>query len=61
MNARTNIQVINGTDGKPASVVIPYKKYVQKHREEIGLIPHDVMSRTVDGAAPMRAWPEHLI
>ncbi|CAN7295833.1 helix-turn-helix transcriptional regulator [Caballeronia sp. dw_19] len=60
MNARTNIQVINGPDGKPAFVVIPYAEYVQKHREETGLIPHDVVSRTVDGASPVRAWREHL-
>ena len=25
-----------------------------------GLIPRDVVSRTVDGATPMRAWREHL-
>ncbi|PVX86462.1 transcriptional regulator [Paraburkholderia unamae] len=24
------------------------------------LIPHDVLSRTVDGATPARAWREHL-
>ena len=24
------------------------------------LIPHDVISRTVDGATPTRAWREHL-
>ncbi len=24
------------------------------------LIPHDVVSRTVDGATPLRAWREHL-
>jgi len=56
----SNFQFINGPDGKPAFVVIPYAEYVQKHREEIGLIPHDVISRTVDGASPVRAWREHL-
>ena len=25
-----------------------------------GLIPHNVISRTVDGATPARAWREHL-
>ncbi len=24
------------------------------------LIPHDVVSRTVDGATPLRAWREHM-
>lgn len=60
MNAPTNIQVINGPDGKPAFVVIPYAQYVQDYAIERDLIPHDVVSRTVDGATPVRAWREHL-
>lgn len=60
MNAPTNIQVINGPDGKPAFVVIPYAEYVASHVEERGLIPHAVIERTVDGATPARAWREHL-
>jgi DNA-binding XRE family transcriptional regulator len=60
MNAPTNIQVINGLDGKPAFVVIPYADYVAEHQAERGLIPHAVVSRTVDGATPVRAWREHL-
>jgi DNA-binding XRE family transcriptional regulator len=60
MNAPTNIQVINGPDGKPAFVVIPYADYVAEHFAERELIPHDVVSRTVDGATPVRAWREHL-
>jgi predicted transcriptional regulator len=60
MNAPTNIQVINGPDGKPAFVVIPYDDYVAEHTAERDLIPHDVVSRTVDGATPARAWREHL-
>ncbi|MCP2091347.1 helix-turn-helix transcriptional regulator [Paraburkholderia sediminicola] len=60
MNARTNIQVINGPDGKPAYVVIPYAEYVAEHSAERGLIPHEVVSLTVDGATPVRAWREHL-
>lgn len=58
MNAPTNIQIINGPDGKPAFVVIPYDEY-QKSRSE-GAIPHEVVSATVDGATPVRAWREHL-
>jgi len=30
MNARTNIQIINGPDGAPAFVVIPYAEYVKQ-------------------------------
>lgn len=60
MNARTNIQIINGPDGEPAFVVIPYTDYVNQHSEEQDLIPHDVVSRTVDGTTPLRAWREHL-
>jgi transcriptional regulator with XRE-family HTH domain len=31
----------------------------QRNHEE-GLIPHDVVRRTVDGATPLRAWREYL-
>lgn len=60
MNARTNIQVINGPDGKPAYVVIPYADYIAEHDADGGLIPHEVVSATVDGATPARAWREYL-
>lgn len=60
MNAPTNIQVINGPDGKPAYVVIPYGEYMSERNADRGLIPHDVVSRTVDGASVVRAWREHL-
>ncbi|QQZ41696.1 helix-turn-helix transcriptional regulator [Pseudomonas sp. SK3(2021)] len=58
-NAPTDIQIIKGTDGKPAFVVIPYAQYVAQQHEP-DLIPHDVVSRMVDGATPIRAWREHL-
>lgn len=60
MNAPTNIQVINGPDGKPAFVVIPFEEYQKTHAAERNLIPHEVVSATVDGATPVRAWREHL-
>ncbi|MFP3502339.1 helix-turn-helix domain-containing protein [Burkholderia sp. SIMBA_062] len=60
MNAPINIQVINGPDGTPAFVVIPYADYVAEHQGAHGTIPHAVVSRTVDGATPARAWREHL-
>src|SRR3546814_9498998 len=60
LNAPTNIQVINGPDGTPAFVVIPYDEYMASRTLGDGLIPHDVISRTVDGATPARAWREHF-
>lgn len=60
MSAPTNIQMINGPDGKPAFVVMPYADYVNVYAKERDLIPQDVMSRVVDGATPARAWREHL-
>ena len=35
-------------------------KCAPEHNAERDLIPHDVVSRTVDGATPSRAWREHL-
>lgn len=58
-NVPTDIQIINDTDGKPAFVVIPYTQYLARYNSA-DLIPHDVVSRIVDGATPIRAWREHL-
>lgn len=60
MNAPTNIQIINGPDGTPAFVVIPYADYIADRVEARDLIPHAVIERTVEGASPARAWREHL-
>jgi predicted transcriptional regulator len=60
MNAPTNIQIINGPGGKPAFVVIPYDQYIAERAHDRGLIPHDVISRAVDGATALKAWREHF-
>ncbi|PNV97673.1 helix-turn-helix domain-containing protein [Pseudomonas protegens] len=63
MNVPTDIQIIHGPDGSPAFVVIPYAQYMAQYKaqyKEADLIPHDVVSRMVDGATPIRAWREHL-
>ena len=60
MSAPTNIQTINGPDGKPAFVVIAHADFVRFYAQERNLIPHDVVRRTVDGATVTRAWREHL-
>lgn len=60
MNALTNIQTIKGPDGSPAYVVVPYAEFMRRFAREEDLIPHEVVSATVDGASPMKAWREHL-
>lgn len=61
MNARTNIQIINGPDGSPAFVVIPYAEYVKQQESGEALIPHEVVERMVlEDMTPIRAWREHL-
>src|SRR5262245_41782689 len=60
MNEPTSVQIIHGPDGKPAFVVIPYEDYIAQRRLDEDLIPHDVVSRMVDGATAIRAWREHL-
>lgn len=63
MNAHTNIQIINGPDGKPAFVVIPYAEYIQsqpRQEKEPG-IPHEVVElMVVEEMTPIRAWREYL-
>jgi len=60
MNAPTNIQIINGPGGKPEFVVIPYADYIATYQKERDLIPHEVVSHTVDGMTPVKAWRTHL-
>jgi predicted transcriptional regulator len=59
MNAPTNIQIINGPDGKPAFVVIPYDEY--KATAERDLTPHAVVEKMIlEDMTAARAWREHL-
>lgn len=60
MNALTEIQTIKGADGAPAFVVMPYAEFMRRFADSEALIPHEVISATVDGASPMKAWREHL-
>lgn len=60
MNARIEFQTIMGTDGAPAFAVVPYADFLRLYAQDEGLIPHNVVSATVDGATPMKAWREHL-
>jgi len=56
----TNVQVINGPDGKPSFVVIPYDEYIRAYEREHSLVPNEVVSKMVDGATAVRAWREHF-
>ncbi|HET8763889.1 MAG TPA: helix-turn-helix domain-containing protein [Rhodanobacter sp.] len=58
-SALADIQTIKGPDGTPAFVVVPYAEFVRRFAGDEGLIPHEVVSATVDGASPMKAWHEH--
>ena len=60
MNTLTDLQTIKGPDGEPAYVVVPYAEFMQRYAGGESLIPHEVVSATVDGASPMKAWREHL-
>lgn len=60
MNSPTNIQMINGPDGKPPFVVMPYVDFIRTYGQRRDLIPHEVVSATVQGATPARAWREYL-
>ncbi len=61
MTVHTEDQLINGPDGKPAFVVVPYEKYLSRQLPMTEpTIPHAVVSALVDGATPIRAWREHL-
>lgn len=59
-NALTDIQTIKGPDGEPAFVVLPYAEFLRRFAHDEGLIPHEVVSATVNGASPMKAWREYL-
>lgn len=62
MNAHTNgLQLINGPDGKPAFVVVPYSDFVRQYGRENQLIPNEVVGGVLrDNQTPMRAWREYL-
>ncbi|MBD1555203.1 helix-turn-helix domain-containing protein [Pseudomonas typographi] len=60
MNTPTNVQIINGPDGMPAFVVVPYAQYVKDHPVE-DLVPNEVVGYMVkEGLTPIAAWRKHL-
>ena len=61
MTAHTNIQILNGPDGLPAYVVIPYADYLRDKKVDESYIPHEVVSLMIDNDwTASRAWREHL-
>jgi len=60
MNTPTNVQIINGPDGAPAFVVIPYVDYVASHPRD-DLVPNEVVGLMVkEGLTAVGAWRRHL-
>lgn len=61
MNARTDLQMILGADGKPAFVVMPYETYLRSVGEAPDLIPHEGAGKMlVEDMTPARAWRDYL-
>ena len=60
MNTPTNIQIINGPDGAPAFVVIPYADYIANHPQD-DIVPNEVVGYMVkEGMTAVGAWRKHL-
>ena len=61
MNVHTNVQIINGTDGTPAFVVLPYAEWIAQHDRDQAGVPHQVVNLVFDNNwRPIRAWREYL-
>lgn len=61
MNKPINFQTINGADGLPAFVVVPYAEFVQRFEQAGDLVPNDVVNLIFDqDMTPARAWRTHL-
>lgn len=61
MSAHTNIQIINGLDGNPAFVVIPYADYLKEHTVDNATIPNEVVGAVIkQDITPIKAWREYL-
>jgi len=61
MSALTNVQIINGIDGNPAFVVIPYADYLKEHAVDNATIPNEVVGAVIkQDITPIKAWREYL-
>ena len=60
MNIPTEIQTINGSDGKPAFVVLPYDLFMKRYVHNDRLIPQSVLSACIDGDSAIKAWRQYF-
>jgi len=61
MTIHTDVQIINGLDGKPTFAVIPYSHYLAMSKLKVPAIPNEVVGKVIKhGMTPIRAWREHL-
>ncbi len=63
MKALTNYQTINGADGKPAFVIMPYADFMKISGViTLGMIPNAVVGkRIMDEVSMLQAWREYLM
>lgn len=62
-NTPTNHQIINGPDGAPLYVLIPYDEFMatQERPDHEVTLPHEVVElAVVEDKGIVRAWREHL-
>ena len=62
MNEHIEHQIIEGSDGKPLFVVIPYDEYKEMvdRRDREVTIPHKVVGlNVIEGKSMVRAWREY--
>jgi DNA-binding XRE family transcriptional regulator len=61
MNAFSDVQIINGPNGEPVYVVIPYATYMQTQSRHSDRVPHQVIGFIAEkGWTAARAWREYL-
>ncbi|AVR97191.1 helix-turn-helix domain-containing protein [Pseudoduganella armeniaca] len=62
MNVFSDVQIINGPDGEPVYVVIPYATFLRTQaRQRDELVPHQVVGLIAErGWTAARAWREYL-
>lgn len=61
MNKRIDFQTIDGADGRPLFVVVPYEVFVERFEQAGDLVPHEVASLVFEqDMTPARAWRTHL-
>ncbi len=63
MNAHTEHQIVNGPDGAPLYVLVPYELYMagQERPDEDVTLPNEVVKLAVlEDKGIVRAWREHL-